>query len=55
MITLSVLTVIFIAIAIIAAVVALVCGAGFIFVFGDIIIAALIIGLFIKLFKRNEK
>ena len=54
MITLSVLTVVLLAIAIIAAVIALVCGAGFIAVFGDIIVAALIIGLIIKLFNGKK-
>ena len=54
MITLSVLTIILLTIAIIAAVTVLTCGAGFIVAFGDIIIAALIIGLIIKLFKRKK-
>ena len=54
MITLSILTVIVLAIVIVAAAIALVCGAGFIAVFGDLIVAALIIGLIVKLFKRKK-
>ena len=54
MITLSILTTILLTIAIIAAVITLACGAGFIVVFGDIIVAALIIGLIIKLFKKKK-
>ena len=54
MITLSILTIILISIAIVAAVIALACGAGFIVAFGDLIVAALIIGLIIKLFKRKK-
>ena len=54
MITLSILTVVLLTIAIIGAAIAVMCGAGFIVAFGDIIIAALIIvGLF-KLFKRKK-
>lgn len=55
MITLSLLTVIFLAIAIIAAVIAIMCGAGFIVVFGDMIVAALIIVLIVKLFKKKDE
>lgn len=54
MITLSILTTILLTIAIIAAVITLACGAGFIVVFGDIFVAALIIGLIIKLFKKKK-
>lgn len=54
MITLSILTVVLLAIVIFAAVIALVCGAGFVAVFGDVIVAVLIISLIIKLFKRKK-
>lgn len=54
MITLSVLTVILLSIAIITAVIALACGAGFFVVFGDFIVAALIIALIVKLFKGRK-
>lgn len=55
MITLSVLTIILLSAVIIATTIAVMCGAGFIFVFGDIIIAALIVALLVKLFKKNKK
>lgn len=54
MIILSVLLDIILAIMIIVGVIALICGAGFIFVFGEIFIAALIINLIIKLFKKRR-
>ena len=54
MITLSILTIILLAIVMIAAVITVMCGAGFIVVFGDMIIAALIITLIIKLFRRKK-
>ena len=55
MITLSVLTVISLLIAVIAAAITLACGAGFILAFGDIIVAALIVVLIAKLFTKNNK
>lgn len=54
MITLSILTTILLAVAFIAAVIALACGAGFIVIFGDLFVAALIIVLLVKLFKRKK-
>lgn len=54
MITLSILTVIALAIAIVAAVITVMCGAGFIVAFGDIIIAVLIICMIVKLFKGKK-
>ena len=54
MITLSILTVALLAIAIVAAVITVMCGAGFIVAFGDVIICGLVIALIIKLFKRKK-
>lgn len=54
MITLSILTITILSIAIIAAVIALTCGAGFIVAFGDLIVCGLIIALLFKLFKRKK-
>lgn len=54
MITLSILTIILLTIAVITAVITLMCGAGFIVAFGDLIVFGLIIGLLIKLFKRKK-
>lgn len=54
MITLTVLTTILLSIAIITAVIALMCGAGFIVVFGDLLVCGLIIALIVKLFKRKK-
>ena len=54
MITLSILGIVLLAIAIFAVVTALVCGVGFIAMFGDLIMAALIIGVIIKLFKKKK-
>jgi len=54
MITLSVLMVILLAVAIVAAVITLMCGAGFIVAFGDVIICGLVIALLVKLFKRKK-
>lgn len=38
----------------VAAIIALACGAGFVIAFGDIFVCALIIALFVKLFKRKK-
>lgn len=45
---------ILLAIAIVAALIALVCGAGFIAVFGDLIVCGLIIWLLVKIFRRKK-
>ena len=54
MITFSILTVSLLAIAIITAIIALACGAGFFVVFGDFIVCGLIIALIVKLFKGRK-
>lgn len=54
MITLTVLTTILLSIAIITAVIALMCGAGFIVAFGDLLVCGLIIALIVKLFKKKK-
>lgn len=54
MITLSILVIVLLVLAVVASLIALVCGSAFLLVFGDLIIAALIIGLIIKLFRRKK-
>ena len=55
MITLSILLGVLLAIAIALVAVTLVFGTGFIVVFGDIFVAAIVIGLVVKLFRRKKK
>lgn len=54
MILLSILTVILSIVAIVALSVAIAFGAGFIAVFGDLIVFALIVWVLVKLFKRGK-
>lgn len=54
MITLTILLIAVLTVAILAAIIALTFGAGFIVVFGDLIVCGLIIGLFVKLFRRRR-
>lgn len=54
MITFSILSIALLVIAVVATIIALACGAGFIAVFGDLIVCGLIIGLLIKLFRRKK-
>lgn len=54
MITLSVLTTVVLVIAAIVIAIALTCGAGLLVVLGDLIVGALIIALFVKLFNRGK-
>lgn len=54
MITFSILLLAALVIGFIAAIIALACGAGFIVMFGDVIVCALIIVLLVKMFKRKK-
>ncbi len=54
MIIFSILCTILLAVAIVAAIIALAFGAGFIAVFGDLIVCGLIICLLVKLFRRKK-
>ena len=54
MITFSILLTVLLAVAFVVATIALACGAGFIAVFGDLIICGLVIALIVKLFKRKK-
>lgn len=54
MITLSILTVVLLALLGVALLITLVCGGAFLAVFGDLLVCALIIGLIIKLFRRKK-
>ena len=51
---LSILGIILLLCLLIPVVITLVCGAGFIIAFSDVIVAVIIIGLLIKLFKRKK-
>jgi hypothetical protein len=55
MITLTILLTILLIVATIVAAIALACGAGFVVLFGDLIVCGLIIWLFVKLFKRRKR
>ena len=54
MITFTILLIALLAAIIVTGIIALVCGAGFVVVFGDAIICVLIISLLVKLFKRRK-
>lgn len=54
MVTFCILLLAALVIGFIAAIIAVACGAGFVIAFGDIIVCALIIALFIKLFTRKK-
>ena len=54
MITFSILTTILLAVAIVAAIVALAFGGGFVVVFGDLIVCGFIIWALVKLFRRKK-
>lgn len=54
MVAFTILLIVLLALAVIAAFFALVWGAGFIVVFGDLVVCGLIIWLLVKLFKRGK-
>lgn len=54
MITFTILLIAAIILAIVAAYVLIICGAGFVAVFGDLIVFGLIIALLFKLFRRKK-
>lgn len=54
MITFTILLIALLGIAVVAGTIALACGAGFIAIFGDLIVCGLIIGLLVKLFKGRK-
>lgn len=54
MITFSILTFILLAAAIVSAFIILVCGAGALAAFGDLIVFGLIIAVLVKLFKKEK-